>query len=66
MCHQWQDFASRLKRDQRIRSAVLYILDCLVESGSWAAFRMRDDFVRPAASRGSTPPNSGLISTSMS
>jgi hypothetical protein len=38
-----------LKRDDRIRNAVLYILDCLVESGSSAAFRMRDDFVTPAA-----------------
>ena len=38
-----------LKRDERIRNAVLFILDCLVESGSSAAFRMRDDFVTPAA-----------------
>ena len=38
-----------LKRDNRIRDAVLVILDCLVESGSSAAFRMRDDFVTPAA-----------------
>lgn len=38
-----------LKRDHRIRDAVLFILDCLVESGSSAAFRMRDDFVTPAA-----------------
>ena len=37
-----------LKRDDRIRDAVLFILDCLVESGSSAAFRMRDDFVTPA------------------
>ena len=38
-----------LKRDTRIRDAVLFILDCLVEAGSSAAFRMRDDFVTPAA-----------------
>lgn len=36
-----------LKRDKYIRDAVLLILDCLVESGSSAAFRMRDDFVTP-------------------
>ena len=38
-----------LKRDNRIRDAVLFILDCFVEAGSSAAFRMRDDFVTPAA-----------------
>ena len=38
-----------LKGDNRIRDAVLFILDCLVEAGSAAAFRMRDDFVTPAA-----------------
>ena len=38
-----------LKGDKRIRDAVLFILDCLVEAGSAAAFRMRDDFVTPAA-----------------
>lgn len=38
-----------IKRDSRIRDAVLSILDSLVESGSSAAFRMRDDFVTPAA-----------------
>jgi hypothetical protein len=37
-----------LKRDSRIRDVGLFILDCLVESGSSAAFRMRDDFVTPA------------------
>lgn len=38
-----------LKRDPSLREAVLYVLDVLVESGSSAAFRMRDDFVTPAA-----------------
>ena len=38
-----------VKRDARIREAVLFILDCLVESGSSTAFRMRDDIVTPAA-----------------
>ncbi len=36
-----------LKREPRLRSAVLYLLDMLVESGSSSAFRMRDDFVTP-------------------
>jgi hypothetical protein len=38
-----------LKRDPRIREAVLCLLDTLVENGSAAAFRMRDDFVTPVA-----------------
>jgi len=37
-----------LKSDRRIREAVLFLLDSLVETGSSAAFRMRDDFVTPA------------------
>lgn len=37
-----------LKRDRTLREAILYVLDVLVESGSSAAFRMRDDFVTPA------------------
>ncbi|OFW42696.1 MAG: hypothetical protein A3J29_10420 [Acidobacteria bacterium RIFCSPLOWO2_12_FULL_67_14b] len=37
-----------LKRDPAIRQAVLFLLDTLVENGSSAAFRMRDDFVTPA------------------
>jgi hypothetical protein len=39
----------RLKSDTEVRSAVLTILDQLVESGSSAAYRMRDDFVTPIA-----------------
>ena len=38
-----------LKRDPALREAILFVLDILVESGSSAAFRMRDDFVTPAA-----------------
>ena len=38
-----------LKRDTATRQAVLFLLDILVENGSSAAFRMRDDFVTPAA-----------------
>lgn len=38
-----------LKRDPALREAILYVLDVLVESGSSSAFRMRDDFVTPAA-----------------
>jgi len=38
-----------LKRSPALREAILYVLDVLVESGSSAAFRMRDDFVTPAA-----------------
>jgi hypothetical protein len=36
-----------LKENQALRDAVLYLLDVLVERGSSAAFRMRDDFVTP-------------------
>lgn len=38
-----------IKRDGTIRNAVLFILDCLIETGSSAAFRIRDDFVTPAS-----------------
>jgi len=38
-----------LKRNHTVRDAVLYLLDALVERGSSAAFRMRDDFVTPTA-----------------
>ena len=36
-----------LKRQRDLREAVLFLLDLLVEVGSSAAFRMRDDFVTP-------------------
>ena len=36
-----------LKSDPTLRAAVLFILDQLVESGSAAAYTMRDDFVTP-------------------
>ena len=39
---------SRLKSDPPLRRDVLYILDQLVETGSSAAYAMRDDFVTPA------------------
>lgn len=39
----------RLKSNARLREAVLAILDGLVEGGSSAAFRMRDDFVTPVS-----------------
>ncbi|MEQ9106329.1 MAG: hypothetical protein RLO04_02545 [Limnobacter sp.] len=38
-----------LKRDPDLRESILFVLDVLVESGSSAAFRMRDDFVTPVA-----------------
>ena len=38
-----------LKRQHRIRGAVLDLLDVVVEQGSSAAFRMRDDFVTPVS-----------------
>lgn len=36
-----------LKRQRELREAVLVLLDILVDHGSSAAFRMRDDFVTP-------------------
>ena len=39
-----------LKSDPTLRAAVLFVLDQLVESGSAAAFTMRDDFVTPVVS----------------
>jgi hypothetical protein len=41
----------RLKSNPQVRTAVLQILDDLVETGSSAAFQMRDDFVTPIGSR---------------
>lgn len=38
-----------LKSDPTVRDAVLLLLDLLVENGSSAAFRMRDDFVTPVS-----------------
>ena len=38
-----------LKRQRELREAILSLLDLLVENGSSAAFRMRDDFVTPAS-----------------
>ena len=39
-----------LKNNPELRDAVLTLLDLLVEQGSSAAFRMRDDFVTPVSS----------------
>jgi len=39
----------QLKTNVKVRSAILTILDKLVDSGSSAAYRMRDDFVTPLA-----------------
>lgn len=38
---------AELKSDRELRDAILFLLDTLVERGSSAAFRMRDDFVTP-------------------
>ena len=38
----------RLKSDPDLRLAILHILDHLVDSGSSAAYKMRDDFVTPS------------------
>lgn len=38
-----------LKREHAIGDAIIFLLDSLVESGSSAAFRMRDDFVTPVS-----------------
>ena len=40
----------RLRSDPNLRKAVLTILDQLVDAGSSAAYRMRDDFVTPVSS----------------
>jgi len=39
--------SATVKANPALREAVLIILDLLVERGSSAAFRMRDDFVTP-------------------
>ncbi len=41
----------KLKSEPTVREAVLFLLDTLVENGSSAAFRMRDDFVTSLAKR---------------
>ena len=48
-----------LKRDTDVQQAVLSLLDILVENGSSAAFRMRDDFVTPAAGYPATQEMAG-------
>jgi hypothetical protein len=35
------------KREPRVRQAILFLLDALVQAGSSASYRMRDDFVTP-------------------
>ena len=40
---------AELKADPRLRDSVLFLLDALVEAGSSAGHRMRDDFVTPAS-----------------
>ena len=37
----------KLKRKRRLREAVFFLLDFLIENGSSSAFHMRDDFVTP-------------------
>lgn len=43
-----------LKRQKNLRDAILFLLDLLVEHGSSAAFRMRDDFVTPISATSSS------------
>ena len=40
---------ARLKETQQLRSAVIAVLDALVNAGSSIAFRLRDDFVTPSS-----------------
>ncbi len=47
----------RLKSQRTVREAILFLLDTLVENGSSAAFRMRDDFVTPASAASSLVDN---------
>ena len=48
-----------LKRQKDLREAVLFLLDLLVEHGSSAAFRTRDDFVTPVSTRERFPMAGG-------
>ena len=48
-----------LKRQRELREAILSLLDLLVENGSSAAFRLRDDFVTPVSL-----PESAQVETS--
>ena len=41
--------SSKLKRQRKLRDAVLFLLEFLIENGSSSAFRMRDDFVTPVS-----------------
>ena len=50
-----------LKRQRELREAILSLLDLLVENGSSAAFRLRDDFVTPVSL-----PESAQVETSAS
>lgn len=49
LAHYVQGTPSALKADPRVNAAVTSLLDQMVERGSAAAFRMRDDFVTHAA-----------------
>ena len=44
-----QRYVYRRPMELKLREAILSLLDLLVENGSSAAFRMRDDFVTPAS-----------------
>jgi hypothetical protein len=40
----------RLKQERELRESVVLVMDSLVDAGSSAAYRMRDDFITPMAS----------------
>ena len=42
--------AVEVRRNPSLRNATMTVLDCMVEAGSCAAFRVRDDFVTPLRS----------------
>jgi hypothetical protein len=44
-----------IRREERLRSSVLKILDAMIDGGSSAAYRMRDDFLTPLTVRASAP-----------